>query len=56
MDYIRHHFAVAWIVLPRPETVALERALIARFAAACDLYNLNGNPRALRATSEPRLA
>lgn len=42
VDYIRHHFAVAWAVLPRSEIVALESALIARFSAACDLYNLAG--------------
>jgi hypothetical protein len=41
VDYLREHFAVAWVTLPRSEISALERGLIATVATTWDLYNLS---------------
>lgn len=44
VDYIRRHFELAWVILPRSEIAILERDLIARIAPTGPLYNLGGNP------------
>jgi hypothetical protein len=55
VDYIRQYFEVAWIVLPQPAVIPLERRLIERLAAEYDLYNRNGNPRGLVSNSAAQL-